>query len=138
LSQVGQVTVRGWDPKKKTPVLGQASAGQEATRMDGSISGPQAADRAFGRTSSASVDRPVLSLAEAEQMALGRLNDMALAYVGGEGLCIGRTDLRAGTVVRIAGLGQRFSGLYYVSSTAHTFAPARGYRTAFTVRRNAR
>ena len=62
---------------------------------------------------------------------------MALAYISGEGLCIGRTDLRAGKVIKIEGLGRRFSGLYYVTATRHTYTPAAGYRTAITVKRNA-
>jgi uncharacterized protein len=137
LNQVGRVAVRGWDPKDKAAIVGQAGAGDEATTMGGSTTGPAAADDAFGKASIASVDRPVFSRAEADQIALGRFKDLALAYISGEGACIGRADLRAGTVVTVEGLGRRFSGLYYVTSTTHTYAPARGYRTAFTVRRNA-
>jgi phage protein D len=137
LSQADQVMVRGWDPKDKRAILGRARAGDEATHMGGAATGPQAASSAFGQASLIGVDQPVFSLAEADQIALGRLNEMALAYVGGEGLCQGRTDLRAGTVVKVEGLGQRFSGLYYVTATKHTYTPARGYRTAFSVRRNA-
>jgi phage protein D len=62
---------------------------------------------------------------------------MALGFITGEGVAIGNTDLRAGTVVKFAGLGQRFSGSYYVTSTVHTYSPSRGYRTEFSVRRNA-
>ena len=137
LTQVGQVAVRGWNSQEKKAIVGQAGAGQEATRMGGSASGPQAANKAFGKASSAGVNRPLFSQAEADQIALGRFNDMAMAYVGGEGVCHGRTDLRAGAVVRIEGLGQRFSGLYYVTSATHTLSARLGYRTAFTVRRNA-
>ena len=38
---------------------------------------------------------------------------------------------------QIEGLGQRFSGLYYVTTTSHTLSARLGYQTAFTVRRNA-
>lgn len=137
LNQVGQVTVRGWSPKDKAEIIGQAGAGDEATTMGGATIGPTVATDAFGQASVASVDRPVFSQAEADQIALGRFNDIALAYVAGEGVCIGRTDLRAGTVINIEGVGQRFSGLYYVTSATHSYAPGRGYRTAFAVRRNA-
>jgi phage protein D len=83
------------------------------------------------------VDRPVFSQAEADGMARGRFDEMALAYISGEGLCVGRTDLRAGTVISMLGLGQRFSGLYYLTSVTHSYSPSRGYITAFSVRRNA-
>lgn len=137
LMQVGKLEVRAWDPKKKAAITGQAAAGKETTQMGGGTTGPKAADKAFGRTSAATVDRPVSTPAEADQIALGQLDEMALAYVSGDGVSIGRTDLRAGTVVEIEGLGKRFSGPYYVTSTTHSCSPTEGYRTAFTVKRNA-
>jgi len=148
LAQVGQVTVRSWDPKTKEALIAQAQAGKETSTMGGSNSGPQASDQAFGASVSSSVNWPMFSQAEADQSALGWFNAMALAYVGGEGLCQGRTELRAGAVVKIEGLGKRFSGSYYVVSTRHNISPGADavgagssgmgcYRTAFTVRRNA-
>jgi len=136
MSQVGELVVRGWDLKEKKPIVGKAQAGDESSPM-GSTSGPQAANKGFGESSTASVNRPVLSQAEADQMALGQFSDMALTYISGDGVCLGNTELRAGIVVEIEGLGQRFSGQYYVTSTTHTLRPGKGYRTAFTVRRNA-
>ncbi len=137
LNQVDAVAVRSWNPRDKQAIVGQAASGDESTRMGGSTVGPAAAAAAFGSTESASVDRPVFSQAEADQMARGRFDELALAYITGEGSCIGRTDLRAGTLIGIEGLGRRFSGSYYVTSTTHTYTPQRGYRTGFTVRRNA-
>lgn len=137
VGQVGKVQVLGWSPKDKEAVLGEAAAGSEASQMGGTASGPSAADKAFGKTVSPSVDRPVFSKAEADLVARGHLEEMALAYVSGEGVALGRTDLKAGTVISVEGMGDRFSGLYYVVSVSHSYAPRRGYRTAFTVRRNA-
>ncbi len=105
--------------------------------MGGSTTGPAAVDAAFGRSAAVTVDDPVFSQAEADRSALGRFNAMALAHTIGEGLCLGRPALGAGTVVRIDGAGKRFSGLYYVTSAVHSYSPRRGYRTAFTVKRNA-
>ena len=65
------------------------------------------------------------------------MNEVALGYVSGDGVCIGTTLLKAGAVIELAGLGDRFSGPYYVASATHTYTPRRGYRTAFTVRRTA-
>jgi phage protein D len=63
---------------------------------------------------------------------------MALTFISGEGVCsVGHPDLRAGTVIKIAGAGRRFSGPYYLTSTTHTITAKQGYRTTFTVRRNA-
>jgi phage protein D len=137
LGQVGKVTVQGWSVKDKEAITGQAAAGDLGTTMGGSDSGPQAADQAFGAAAAAVVGRPVFSQDEADAMALGQLERTALSYVTGEGMVIGRPDLVAGTVIEITGFGRRFSGLYYVISARHSYTPARGYRTAFAVRRNA-
>lgn len=137
MAQAGQVTVRGWNPIEKEKVVGHAGAGDETTTMSGATSGPAATANAFGQATMTSVDRPVFSQAEADQIALGRFNEMALGYITGEGMCVGRTDLRAGTTIKLEGLGKRFSGLYYVTSTTHTYSPTQGYQTAFHARRNA-
>jgi len=137
LKQVGKVTVQGWSVKDKEAITGQAAAGDEGTTMGGADAGSKAADKAFGSSVAAVVDRPVGSQAEADKIALGQLQETALSYVSGDGVMIGRADLVAGAVVKIEGFGRRFSGLYYVTSARHSYLPSRGYRTAFFVRRNA-
>ncbi len=135
--QVDNVTVRGWSVRDKKAIVGEAAAGDEGAAMGGGTSGLRAAEEAFGAASTACVDRPVLSQAEADQMARGRLKEVALAHVTAEGVALGRSDLQAGTVIGIEGVGERFSGPYYVVSTRHVYHPRRGYRTAFSARRNA-
>jgi len=132
----GEVEVRGWNPKDKEAVLGKAAAADAGSTMGGETGGLDVAVQAFDAAVAVSVDRPV-SQGEADQIAAGRIREMALSYVTGEGVAMGRTDLKAGTVVKIEGCGQRFSGLYYLASVSHTYSPKRGYRTAFTVRRSA-
>lgn len=137
MGQVQEVLVRGWNPKDKSEFVARAAAGDEASLMSGSNSGPSVASRAFGETGGVSVESPVQSQAEADRFAQGQFEEMALDYVVGQGLCIGQPALRAGNVVKIEGLGRRFSGLYYVTSTEHSYRPNTGYRTAFAVRRSA-
>lgn len=134
MSQVDTFAVRGWNPAKKEEILGEAKV---ASSTMGDTTGPKAARNAFDSSETARTRSPVFSLEEAEEIAKGRFDEMALAYISGEGVCIGRSDLRAGIVIGIEGLGQRFSGSYYVTSTTHSVTPSNGYRTAFTVRRNA-
>jgi phage protein D len=137
MDQVGQVEVRGWDIKQKKAVVGKASTGQESSKMGGATNAAAQVNRAFGKASSPRVTLPTASQAEADQMALGQFRDMGLVYISGEGQCRGNPDLRAGIVIEILGIGKRFSGLYYVSSATHTYETDQGYRTDFTVRRNA-
>jgi uncharacterized protein len=135
--QVGEVAVRGWDVKGKKPIVAKATAGQETMAKGAGASGPSAGRRAFGAAGMASVDLPVRSAAEAGRIARGMLNDLALDYVHGDVVADGRPGIRAGTVVSIQGVGTRFSGSYYVTSVTHSLTGDDGYRTTFSVQRNA-
>ncbi len=57
--------------------------------------------------------------------------------VTGSGTCIGRPDVHAGTHVELRGFGPHFSGTYYVAAAVHTLDATSGYRTTFTVRKDA-
>jgi phage protein D len=94
-------------------------------------------ERAFGTAASARVTTPVQNQDEADAMAKRGFAEMALGYIRADGVCIGEPKMRAGTVVKIEGIGGRFSGSYYVLSVEHSFRPKKGYRTYFSARRNA-
>jgi phage protein D len=137
LGQAEEVQVRGWNPKEKKEVVATSGPGDAGNSMDGDTVGPAVVARAFGGTAQVGVAQPVQGQAEADQLARGLMREMGLGYIVGEGICIGDPNLRAGKVVRIQGLGERFSGLYYITSCEHGFRPDQGYRTTFSVRRNA-
>jgi len=136
LNQVQEVAVQAWNPKQKKEILGKCTPGGVKNTM-GSSNGPSIAEQRFEGSTTTAVRLPVLSQQEADELASGMLNELALAYITGEGVCIGSNDLRPGKLVTIEGIGRRFSGSYYVTSAEHSYLPHRGYRTAFTVRRNA-
>jgi uncharacterized protein len=136
LRQVSEVAVQGWSPKTREALSGTARAGDETTTMGGATLGARLAERAFFAAAEAVVDRPVASAGEASQMAKARFNDLAMEFVTGEGKATGDPGIRAGSVVELAGLGKRFSGLYYVCSSDHRVGAA-GYTTDFTVARDA-
>lgn len=137
LNQVQEFIVRGWNPKEKKEIVARAAAGDEPKVMGGTASGPANVGRVFGQTGSTSVAMPVQSQEDADQIAKQRFSEMALAHVRGDGVCIGDPRIRAGTVVKIEGLGKRFSGPYYLTWAEHRYSPGKGYRTAFGAKRNA-
>lgn len=137
LGQIGEVAVRGWDVQQKQVVSSKASAGQETPMMGGRMSGPRAAKKAFGQASTAHVTAAMLDSAGARAIAQGQFNQMALHYIEGDGECRGRADLHAGSVIKIEGAGQTFSGLYYVTGVTHTVTQDDGYRAQFRVQRSA-
>ena len=136
MGQVSELSVRGWNAKEKQEIVGQARVGDEVSTMGGQNSGAALVKEAFGTAVARFSDRPVLTQAEADQLAKARFNKLALTLMTGEGVCWGRTDLRPGKVIKIDGLGRRFNGQYYVTATVHHYQTQSGYRTHFTVRRN--
>ncbi len=137
LTQVTQVESRGWDVKQKQVIQSVARSGDENSQMGGSTTGIAAVNGAFGAASQVQLESPASSQDEADRIARGRLNATALEYIYAEGTCYGTPDLTAGIVIQINGVGQRFSGPYYVTSATHTYTTQRGYLTHFMARRNA-
>ncbi|MFQ4136442.1 phage late control D family protein [Nodosilinea sp. PGN35] len=137
MQQVNRVVVQGWNVQDKAPFTGQATTGDESSTMGGQTSGGSLANRAFGTAVAQVVNLPVSTQAEVDQLAKARLNRTGLHLIDGEGSCWGRTDLKPGQVITLEGLGQRFSGQYYVTAVSHRYRPDRGYVTGFRVRRNA-
>lgn len=135
-SQVSEVLVQGWDPKTKKAITGRARSGDEVSKMGGRQLGASITESAFFATKNIITGAPVASEGEANQIAKGKFNDMAVEFITGEGTAIGNGDIRAGKVIELLKLGQRFSGLYYVTSATHVI-DSRGYSTKFTVERNA-
>jgi phage protein D len=138
LAQASELAVRGWNPSSKEAILGVARAADQTTLMDGASAGADLVSQAgFGESTRTIVDIPVASQAEAEQIARARFNDVAIELVRGEAEAVGRPTLRAGTTVELRGLGQRLSGIYYVSKAEHVITPSVGYVTRIDVERNA-
>lgn len=136
MGQVQEVEVRGWIPKDKEEVMGKAAAGKEGSKMGGKTTGPKAVD-SFGKSVSTVVSQPVSSKAEADQIAAGQFKEMAIAYILAEGSCTGIPTIRITKTIEVAGVGKRFSGLYYVNSTEHRYSESQGYTTFFVAKRTA-
>lgn len=136
VSQVSEVLVQGWDAKTKKAITGSARSGDEVSRMGGRQLGASITESAFFATKNIITGVPVSSEGEANQIAKGKFNEMAVEFITGEGTAIGNGDIQAGKVIELLKLGQRFSGLYYVTSATHVI-DSTGYRTKFTVERNA-
>jgi phage protein D len=132
--QVSKVTVRGYDPKTKQQIVGQA--GSQDTTMGRSEGGGVATANAFGRSREyVRVNIPVASQSEADDHAKAILNQRAMAFVTGTAETIGVPDLQWGKVVMVEGVGPRFSGKYYIERAVHTLGSG-GYTTSLSVNSN--
>jgi phage protein D len=134
--QVGNVTVRGWDPRTKSPIVYTAGPSDlPGSGAGGGDSGPELAQKRLADKQDIVVDQPVGSLQEARELAISLLRERAYGYLTGSGHVIGLPDLRPGDNVELQGLGKRFSGEYYVTKVEHAIGSS-GYTTHFDVRRD--
>jgi phage protein D len=134
--QVGKLTVRGWDPRTKQPISFTATAENLPTGQntaDGQ-SGPQAAESTLGGRQDVLVDAPVSSDQEARELAISLLRERAYEFITATGRVAGLPELRPGDNLEIYGLGQRFSGTYFVKRVEHSLNTS-GFFTTFTARR---
>ena len=116
---VNKVTVRGYDPKSKQAIVGQA--GNQDTTMGRSQGGGDATASAFGRSREhVQVNIPVASQSEADDHAKAIYNQRAMTFVTGTAETIGVPDLQWGKVVMVQGVGPRFSGYY---GDGYAYAP---------------
>lgn len=137
MQQVNEVTVQGWDPTQKVQIVAHARRGDEQSRMGGEKSDTSQTPAAFGRQTRIITNEPIFTQAQADDLARSRFKNMSLSLITGDALCLGRTDLKPGKVIKIDGVGKRFGGKYYVTSVTHRYAPQHGYHTRFEFERNA-
>lgn len=131
---LSQVTWRGWDHKKDVLIEETASwtdivsGGPEQARL-------KLIAQAFGNRSEVRITPPARSKDDAKQFAKDTLTRQFQQTITATGVTVGLPDLRAGSKVQIEGLGLRYSGKYYITSTTHTIGEG-GYRTQFEARRD--
>jgi phage protein D len=145
--QVSAVTVNGWNVQTKKAIS------QTVTRTDLKSGVKPIAPEDLGLVDTqlvqkveVVVDKGLKDPAEAKQVAERTLRQLAQGLVEGKGKTIGLPNLRAGSKVQICMNPldvnrnpplDRFSGIYQVTETTHTFSDS-GYTTDFTCRMEAK
>jgi len=131
--QVKQVVVKGWDSKSKRSIVGQADTAKGVPQVGLPNNGSTTATSAYGDAKMVVTDRPVTTQQEADDLAQSVCDGIGGGYLEAEGVCFGVPTLRAGKTISIPNIGKRFSGKYHVSAVTHTYTPAEGYKTDFSV-----
>lgn len=129
-NQVKSVTVNGWDRHGKKKITGTCDVNKLSENSDLNYLLVEQCDQ----REEIVVNRPVSTTAEAERMACDLLQSRHREMVKASGTTIGLPELRSGRRVEINGLGDRFSGTYFVTETTHTLNDS-GYVTRFKARR---
>jgi uncharacterized protein len=130
-NQVKSVTVNGWDRAKKQAITVKATLDDKELNINQDM---HELLNACDPREEIVVDKPVHSAKDAKILAQAILKDRQKEMVKASVTCVGLPDLRAGSRVRIEGLGARFSGTYFVTDSTHTVNDS-GYLTRFNARR---
>ena len=122
-SQVGAITVHGWDSKAKREIIGQARP--EGETGEGARKHGGGASLALAGHESTPADT-----ASADAMAKGRLRKLAEEFVVAQAELIGDPRIVPGAVLSLAKLGAQIDGRYRVEHAAHQFSKD-GYLVRF-------
>jgi phage protein D len=132
--QVGKVTVNGWNAKTKEKITYTATRSELTVRGAGDAASQDKIDKTVEEKGEIVATKPVSNKDEARALALRLLETNAKDLIKATGSVPGLPDLRAGSVVMIDGVGDRFAGRYFVTATTHAIADS-GYTTQFECRR---
>ena len=130
VQQVDQVTVRARDISRNQPFEATESVPQPVSTIGIKRSDASAAVK--GGTLVVA-DRPVTSQQEAEDLAKAYANHLAAGYLEAEGVAKGNPLIKAGSKIKIDGVGTSFGGTYVVSSCTHLYQGTHGYKTIFSI-----
>ena len=73
------------------------------------------------------------SSSEASAIAKSTLNRLADSFYEADGVAFGTPSIKAGSKVKIEGVGRHFGGTFTVTSSTHSYRGTTGYQTAFQI-----
>ncbi len=136
MHQITEAVVKGWDPKTKSAIEGKGSTDNSKTipQIGLNKKGSALSKEAFkDPAEEVVVDKPVVTIDQAKAMAAARFAEAESEFVQAEGACRqGDPRLIAGRQVTIEGVGERFSGDYYITEARHNYSQG-AYRVRFSV-----
>ena len=133
--QRSTVVVAGWDVAGKEAIAAEASVSAIQSELGDDTSGIDLLEGAFAARTDTIVHTSPATTAAAQAQADMALRTSARRFVTATGLTEGDARLRAGTRVRLAGLGAGFNGLYTLVEVEHAFDGQRGYQARFRAER---
>lgn len=132
---ITEVVVRSWDRNGKKCIEARARAGDETKQEEGKQLGSRIAKEIFGDVVKVITDRPVSSIKEAQKEAKSELEKASNDFIKGKAEIIGIPEIKPAMYITIEGVGDWFSGKYYLEKVIHRL-DNQGYRTTFEARRN--
>lgn len=119
---VEEVTVTGWDIKKKEAVVGKAKyASTAAKSTNGVFADTTLKSTSVGGTMALSIPRPVIDKNDADALAKGILDRRSAELLRARGEAEPSAKIKPGVLLELDGLGAQWNGTYYCTAVEHTF-----------------
>ncbi len=136
ITEGSEIEYRGWNPDTKESFSGKAKIGDETKQpSSGAKAGSTYAKDGFKEATSTVVTEPSVDATHAETLAKAHYNRYAGNFITADCVALGNPAIRIGSTVELDFLGEKFSGVYYVTAATHIY-DAEGYSTRFQVRRS--
>ena len=132
---ITEVVVRSWDRTGKKHIEVKVKSGEETKQEKGKQLASQIAREIYGDVVKVITDRPVSSVKEAREVAKSELKKASADFIKASAETIGIPELKPAVFINIEGLGDWFSGKYYIEKVTHRI-DNNGYRTNFEASRN--
>lgn len=132
--QVNTVEVRSWDYTKKQPIISTASSEKVVTKTSIGQGSSTSSDFHLKQPPKMIVvDKPVFTKKQADTIAEALCNELGGDFISADGRAEGNPQIRPAQIISLKGMGDLFSGDYYVTETRHLYRE-RVYKTEFSVR----
>ena len=128
VQQVQQVSLLAQDPKTKQVIDVAAS---DSTPIAQIGVDRDSVAQAFDDATLHVATEPVKNQDEGQALAQALLDKLADGYLAAEGVADGNPKIRAGTTLKITGVGDKFSGTYRVARASHVLRGGGTYETHF-------
>lgn len=129
------VTVGGWDVAAKQAISEVADDNALGSELKGGLSGASLLSSAFSARHEYVAHAVPITSAEARARAEALFVQAARRFVRGHAVAETAPALRVGAHVTLDGVGDLFTGEYYVTHATHRFDRSLGLRTDLTVER---
>lgn len=130
--QVDEVEVRGWDPKTKKELVSKVSNGNGTWKVGEQKTGQNAGKAVWGSATKVIAHATVGTVGEAKTLAQAELDDLTASFIQAHGECQGNPKIRVGSTLKVQGVGDRFSGEYYVTAARHDLSKDDGHKIVFS------
>lgn len=129
------LAVGGFDVAGKNALDVEVDQSIMQSEIGNGRSGGGILEEAFGRRRETISHLTPVNEEETRSLAESHYRRISRRFLTGQGIAEGDVRLRAGAAVTLEGLGPWFNGEYYVTEAMHSFTPAHGFSTHFSVER---